>query len=187
MVLWEYGDLHDLGGLRERHAARSRQWDQRRSPAGKYHQIVDPDTGLVVPRGVRGEIAVKGPTLMLGYIGIPLSETLDEEGFFHTGDGGYIDERSRLHFEGRLTDIIKTGGANVSPVEVDSVLTQCPGVKIAQTVGVPHDTLGEMVVSCIVPHGEPLSTRPACAIFSGALASYKVPRRVLFVAEEEVR
>ena len=154
---------------------------------GNTIKIVDADTGLVVPRRVRGEIAVKGPTLMLGYIGIPLSETLDEEGFFHTGDGGYIDELERLHFEGRLTDIIKTGGANVSPVEVDSVLTQCPGVKIGQTVGVPHDTLGEMVVSCIVPHDDAALDEAGVRDFLRLhLASYKVPRRVLFVLEEEV-
>jgi fatty-acyl-CoA synthase len=154
---------------------------------GNTLKIVDPETGRVVTRGERGEIAVKGPTLMLGYLGVPLSETLDEEGFFHTGDGGYIDERNRLHFEGRLTDIIKTGGANVSPVEVDGVLTQCPGVKIAQTVGVPHDTLGEMVVSCIVLHeGVALDEAAVRFFLKERLASYKVPRRVLFVSEEDV-
>ena len=118
---------------------------------GNTLKIVDPLTGAIVPRGERGEIAVKGPTLMLGYIGIPLDETLDEEGFFRTGDGGYIDERGRLFWEGRLNDIIKTGGANVSPVEVDGVLADHPGVKVSQTVGVPHETLGEMVVACVVP------------------------------------
>jgi acyl-CoA synthetase (AMP-forming)/AMP-acid ligase II len=154
---------------------------------GNSIKIVDPKTGRIAPRGERGEIAVKGPTLMLGYIGIPLSETLDEEGFFHTGDGGYIDERGRLHFEGRLTDIIKTGGANVSPVEVDMVLTTCPGVKIGQTVGVPHETLGEMVVSCIVPHhGMALDEATVRAFLKQRLASYKVPRRVLFFGEDEV-
>jgi fatty-acyl-CoA synthase len=154
---------------------------------GNTVKIVDPARGVVVPRGERGEIAVKGPTLMLGYIGIPLSETLDEEGFFHTGDGGYIDARDRLHFEGRLTDIIKTGGANVSPVEVDSILTTCPGVKVGQTVGAPHDTLGEMVVSCIVPYeGAALDEAAVRDFLKQRLASYKVPRRVLFVAEDEV-
>ena len=73
----------------------------------------------MVPVGERGEIAVKGPTLMLGYLGIPLDETLDDEGYFRTGDGGYVDEAGRLFWEGRLNDIIKTGGANVSPVEID--------------------------------------------------------------------
>ena len=75
-----------------------------------------------MPRGERGEICVKGPTLMLGYVGTPLDETLDAEGFFRTGDGGYLDEEGRLFWEGRLTDIIKTGGANVSPLEIDEAL-----------------------------------------------------------------
>ncbi len=154
---------------------------------GNAIKIVDPATGAVVPRGHPGEIAVKGPTLMLGYIGIPLSETLDDEGFFHSGDGGYIDEQGRLHFEGRLTDIIKTGGANVSPVEVDGVLVTCAGVKAAATVGVAHETLGEIVVSCIVPHdGVGLDQDGVRDFLRQRLASYKVPRRILFVREEEL-
>jgi acyl-CoA synthetase (AMP-forming)/AMP-acid ligase II len=150
-------------------------------------RIVDPLSGAVVPRGVSGEIAVKGPTLMLGYIGIPLDETLDEEGFFRTGDGGRIDDHDRLVWEGRMTDIIKTGGANVSPVEVDAEMAECPGVKISRTVGVPHDTLGEMVVSCVVR--EPGSTLDEDAVrgfLRERLASYKTPRRVLFVGEEDL-
>jgi fatty-acyl-CoA synthase len=154
---------------------------------GNTIKIVDPATGAIVPRGEPGEIAVKGPTLMLGYIGIPLSETLDEDGFFPTGDGGFIDERGRLYFEGRLTEIIKTGGANVSPLEVDSVLAACPGVKIGKTVGIPHETLGEMVVSCVVAHeGETLDEAAIRDFLKQQLASYKVPRRILFVREEEV-
>ncbi|TAK99845.1 MAG: long-chain fatty acid--CoA ligase, partial [Rhodospirillaceae bacterium] len=97
---------------------------------GNTIKIVDQDTGATLPRGDLGEIAVKGPTLMLGYIGTPIDETLDEAGFFRTGDGGYIDEKGRLCWEGRLTDMIKTGGANVSPVEVDIALRTYPGVKV---------------------------------------------------------
>jgi fatty-acyl-CoA synthase len=154
---------------------------------GNVLKIVDPATGAVVSRGQPGEIAVKGPTLMLGYLGIPLSETLDDEGFFHTGDGGYIDAQERLHFEGRLTDIIKTGGANVSPVEVDGILVTCPGVKAAATVGIPHETLGEIVVSCIVPHdGVDLDQNELRDFLRQRLASYKVPRRILLLKEEEL-
>jgi fatty-acyl-CoA synthase len=154
---------------------------------GNALKIVDPATGAVTPRGEPGEIAVKGPTLMLGYLGIPLSETLDDEGFFHTGDGGYIDEQERLHFEGRLTDIIKTGGANVSPVEVDGILVICPGVKAAATVGIPHETLGEIVVSCIVPHdGFNLDQDEVRDFLKQRLASYKVPRRILLLREGEL-
>ena len=156
-------------------------------PGGVF-KIVDPLTGVIVPMGERGEIAVKGPTLMLGYIGTPLDETLDAEGFFRTGDGGYVDQAGRLYWEGRLNDIIKTGGANVSPIEIDTILKQCPGVKVTQTVGVPHDTLGELVVACIVPHaGATLDEERVRAFAKEELASYKVPRRVLFFTEEEVQ
>ena len=153
---------------------------------GNTLKVVDPLTGGVLLRGARGEIAVKGATLMLGYLGVPRDETLDAEGFFHTGDGGYLDEAGRLFWEGRLTDIIKTGGANVSPVEVDEALAAIPGIKRAQTVGIPHETLGEMVVACVIAHaGEQLSQEGICAALRQRLASFKVPRAILFFTEEE--
>jgi fatty-acyl-CoA synthase len=150
-------------------------------------KITDPLTGEIVARGKPGEISVKGPTLMLGYIGTPLDETLDSEGFFPTGDGGYLDEAGRLYWQGRLTDIIKTGGANVSPREVDEALIAYSGVKVAQTVGVPHETLGEVVVSCVVPHDDVIvDAEQLLAFLRQRLASYKVPRHVLFFCDDEV-
>ena len=155
---------------------------------GNSLKIVDPLTGMVVPVGERGEVAVKGPTLMLGYLGAPLDETLDEAGYFRTGDGGYVDAAGRLFWEGRLNDIIKTGGANVSPIEIDAVIQDCPGVKVCQTVGVPHETLGELVVTCIVPHeGAMLDEETVRNFAREKLASYKTPRRVLFFAEGDVQ
>jgi acyl-CoA synthetase (AMP-forming)/AMP-acid ligase II len=154
---------------------------------GNTLKIVDPATGAVLPRGERGEIAVKGPTLMRGYLGIPADETLDAEGFFHTGDAGLLDAAGRLYWEGRLTQIIKTGGANVSPREIDGVLAACPGVRLTQTVGVAHETLGEMVVSCIVPQeGVELDETAIRRFARERLASYKVPRRVLFFRDDEL-
>jgi acyl-CoA synthetase (AMP-forming)/AMP-acid ligase II len=151
---------------------------------GNSLKIVDPLTGKMVPIGKRGEIAVKGPTLMSGYLGIPLEQTLDRDGYFLTGDGGYLDTAGRLFWEGRLNDIIKTGGANVSPLEVDSIIKHCPGVKLTQTVGVPHDTLGELVVACVVPHTHAeLDEATVRSFVRDKLASYKVPRRVLFFRE----
>ena len=154
---------------------------------GNTIRIVDPETGATLNRGETGEIAVKGPTLMLGYLGIPSDEALDGEGFYRAGDGGFIDERDRLVFQGRINDIVKTGGANVSPVEVDWALCNCPGVKVCKTTGVPHDTLGEMVVSCVVREaGHQLSAEEVIAFLKARLAAYKVPRRVLFVEEGEL-
>ncbi len=153
---------------------------------GNCLKIVDPQTGEILPLGERGELCVKGPTLMLGYIGKDREECFDEEGFYCTGDGGYLDSAGRLYWEGRLNDIIKTGGANVSPEEIDTVIATYPGVKRTQTVGLPHDTLGEMVVSCIVPlAGQALSEEALQAFLKERLASYKIPRTVLVFDEEE--
>ncbi|MFP5305284.1 MAG: class I adenylate-forming enzyme family protein [Gammaproteobacteria bacterium] len=154
---------------------------------GNTIRIVDPMSGRVLARGEAGEIAVKGPTLMLGYLRVPPEETFDDQGFFRTGDGGFVDEQGRLHWQGRLNDIIKTGGANVSPLEINAVLAECPGVKIGATVGVPHDTLGELVVACVVPEaGSALDEETVRRFVAQHLSSYKVPRRVLFVQESEL-
>jgi acyl-CoA synthetase (AMP-forming)/AMP-acid ligase II len=154
---------------------------------GNTVKIVDPETGKTLLRGETGEIAVKGPTLMLGYIGIPSDEALDAEGFYRSGDGGHIDERGRLVFAGRINDIIKTGGANVSPVEVDWTLCSCPGVKVCKTTGVPDDRLGEMVVSLVAREaGRDIGEQDVIAFLKERLASYKVPRKVLFVTEDDL-
>jgi fatty-acyl-CoA synthase len=156
--------------------------------AGMTLKIVDPISGATLTRGEPGEIAVKGATLMLGYLGVAPEETFDAEGFYRTGDGGWIDEEDRLHFQGRLTTIIKTGGANVSPVEVQATLEGMPGVKVVAVVGVPDPDLGEMVVACIVPaEGAQLSENAVRAFAKERLASYKVPRRVLFLGPHEVQ
>lgn len=155
--------------------------------AGNILKVIDPLSGAVVPRGERGEICIKGPTLMLGYIGKAIEDSLDDEGYYRTGDGGYVDDIGRLYWEGRLTEIIKTGGANISPLEIDAVLALYPGVRRAQTVGIPHDTLGEMAVACVVPHdGVQLDEAGIRSFLREKLASFKVPRRVLFLAEDEM-
>lgn len=154
---------------------------------GNTLRIVEPLTGEVVPQGERGEICIKGPTLMSGYLRVPLTESLDDEGFYRTGDGGCIDESGRLCWEGRLNDVIKTGGANVSPVEVDTVIKEFRGIKAANTVGVPHETLGELVVACIVAMEDQLIEEAVLMEFlKERLANYKLPRHVLFFKEEEL-
>jgi acyl-CoA synthetase (AMP-forming)/AMP-acid ligase II len=154
---------------------------------GMAIKIVDPFTGETRPMGEKGELAVKGATLMLGYIGVPLDTTLDEDGYFHTGDGGYVDAEGRVYWEGRLNDIVKTGGANVSPLEVDDVIRACEGVKVTQTIGLPDDLLGEIVVSCVVLHqGAALTEDDIRGFTKTRLASYKVPRRVLFFDEADL-
>jgi acyl-CoA synthetase (AMP-forming)/AMP-acid ligase II len=153
---------------------------------GNVMKIIDPLSGEILPLGERGEVCIKGPTLMKGYLGKAPEECFDSEGFYHTGDGGYTDAEGHLFWEGRLNDIIKTGGANVSPEEVDTIIAGYPGVKRTQTVGIPHDTLSEMVVACVVPvAGETLKEEALIDYLKQKLASFKVPRRVLFFAEED--
>ena len=153
---------------------------------GNVIKIVSPLTGEPVPLGERGEFCIKGPTLMSGYLGKSPEQCFDAEGFFCTGDGGRIDAEGRFFWEGRMTEMIKTGGANVAPLEVDDVIVRYPGVKRTQTVGLPDDLLGELVVSCIVPvDGAELSESAIQAFVKAEVASFKVPRRVLFFRDED--
>ena len=155
---------------------------------GTEIRIVDPATGAVAGVGASGEICVRGRTLMLRYHKQPRAAAFDADGFFHTGDSGHLDELGRLHWSGRISGLIKTGGANVSPVEIESTLRPLPGLRAALAVGVPHATLGEIVVLCAI--AEPYISGPSeetiRSYLRERLAAYKVPRRVLFFAPEEV-
>jgi acyl-CoA synthetase (AMP-forming)/AMP-acid ligase II len=104
-------------------------------------KIVEPISGRPVPVCEVGEMCIKGPTLMSGCLGKAPEQCFDAEGFYCSGDGGRVDEEGRFFWEGRLTDMIKTGGANVSPNEVDDVIARIPGVKRTQTVGAPDDLM----------------------------------------------
>ena len=154
---------------------------------GNTLKIIDPISNQVVPIAESGEICIKGPTLMSGYLKTPLDNSVDDEGFYRTGDGGFVDNEGRLHWEGRLNDVIKTGGANVSPVEVDQVIMQYPGIKVAHTVGVPHETLGELVVACVVEiEGHDIETEALQQFLRERLASYKRPRSILKLQQEDL-
>lgn len=155
---------------------------------GMEIQIVDPETGGCLARGEKGEIVVRGLTLMRGYAKVAPELVFDAEGFFHTQDGGYFDEGGFLHWTGRLSNLIKTGGANVSPLEIESVLERYPGLTACVAVGVPHPTLGEAIVVCgiLAPDGERPSEEAIVETLRGTLASYKLPRRVLFFEESAV-
>ena len=150
-------------------------------------RIVDPDTGEVLPPGRHGEIAVRGLTLMRGYAKVDPELVFDADGFFRTGDGGSLDEEGRLHLTGRLTNLVKTGGANVSPLEVEGALRGFPGIREAAALGIPHPTLGEALVLCAVPSGPvPPPEAEVMAFLRERLAAYKVPRRVLFLDPGEI-
>jgi len=154
---------------------------------GNALRIVDASTGTAQPAGSPGEIRVKGPTLMKGYLKVAPEHVFDTDGFFPTGDAGFVDDAGHLHWVGRTSDLIKTGGANVSPVEIENELLRHPGLHSALAVGVPHPTLGQIVVVCAVAQpGTTLGEDDVRDFLRGKLASYKLPRRVLFFSEDEL-
>jgi len=164
-----------------------RQASHGRPLPGMALRIVDPESGQPLPAGAEGEIAVKGVTFMRGYYKVPPEHYLDADGFFRTQDGGRIDAAGQLHWSGRLGSLIKTGGANVSPVEIEAALEPHPDVKIGIAVGIGHPTLGEIVVLCVVPsEGASPDAEEIRAFLRARLAAYKVPRRVLYFGAEEL-
>lgn len=154
---------------------------------GMTVRIVDPESRQPLPPGETGEILVKGPTLMEGYYKVPREQTFDAEGFFKTGDLGFLDDAGCLHFATRLKDVIKTAGVNVAAVEVEEALQRHPAVKSAHVVGVPHDVRGENVAAFVVLQPDssvdPDVLREFCRT---SLASYKVPRHVFIITEAEL-
>jgi len=164
----------------------------RRSTSGRALpgveiRVVDPESGQPLAPGQAGELAVRGVTLMCGYAKRLPEEVLDAAGFFRTGDGGWIDEEGYLYWTGRLGDMIKTGGANVSPQEIERALEGFEGLLAARAVGIPHPTLGEVVVLCAVPRaGDVPSEEALRQHLRQRLSSFKVPRCVLFFAASEL-
>ena len=153
---------------------------------GNEIRILDPETRQPQPTGGVGEIVVKGPTLMKGYVKVTASP-VDEDGYFPTGDAGWVDDDNCLHWTGRTSDLIKTGGANVSPVEIETALLHHPALKVALAVGVPDPLLGEIVVVCAVSHDDAEVDEDDVRDFlRRQLASYKIPRHVVFVAEHDL-
>lgn len=155
--------------------------------AGMTVRIVDTETSAEQPAGETGEIWVKGPTLMEGYLRVPPAETFTPDGFFRTGDLGYLDDEGYLHFGSRLKDVIKTAGVNVAAAEVEEAIARMEGVKAAHVVGVPDPVRGENVAAFVVPDaGARLDAEAVTAFCKHSLASYKVPRHVFVVDDAAI-
>lgn len=164
--------------------ARLRDATRGRPLPGVQIRIVDPSTGEACACGEEGEIAVRAETMMVRYQKVDPEDYLDPDGFFRTGDSGFLDEDGYLHWTGRLSSLIKTGGANVSPLEIERAMAGYPGVKLSRAVGVPHQALGEVVVLCVVPGaGATIEEHSVRAFLRARLASYKIPKRVLLFDE----
>jgi len=150
-------------------------------------RVVDPETRAPRDDGEVGELLVRGPSLMLGYLGLSREEAFDGDGFFRTGDYGRLDETGTLRFDGRLKEVIKTAGVNVAAAEVEACLEGAPGVAAAYVVPVPHAVRGENVGAFVVPKaGASLDVTALLAHCRHEMASYKVPRHVFALPAAEV-
>jgi acyl-CoA synthetase (AMP-forming)/AMP-acid ligase II len=154
--------------------------------AGVELKIVDVASGTSVGPGRIGEIMVRGWNVMEGYFNDPAATALaiDDDGWLHTGDMGQLDLNSNLVFVGRLKDVIRVGGENVSALEVEDVLLSCPAVKIAQVVAMPDRDLGEVPIAFVqLNPGESYSEQDLGVFCVNRIARFKIPRRFQFVQE----
>lgn len=152
---------------------------------GVHIRTVDPVTVTPTTTGDVGEIQVKG-YLTPGYLGASPqgNDIFTEDGYYRTGDLGWLDERGWLHYSARATDMIKTSGINVAPAEVEEFMLSLDGVAQVAVVGVPDESRGEIVVAYVVssPRHELEEPRLIEECRAG-MASYKVPARILVLSE----
>ncbi len=155
--------------------------------SGNEVKIIDRVTGEPKPTGESGEICVRGPAVMRRYYKVDPATTFDGDGFFRTGDQGSVDEEGRLHFEHRVTEMIKTGGINVSPAEVEAALYGIDGVEAAYAFAVPSADKGEEVGAAVVPaEGQTIDEAAVHTYCRDALPGYKRPRAVLVLPASDV-
>jgi fatty-acyl-CoA synthase len=145
---------------------------------GVQVRIVHQATGATVPAGEIGLIEVRG-YILRGYLGSSTSQNgaaLTKDGFFRTGDSGHLTEAGDLVFAGRVSEMIKKGGINISPAEVEDVLMRHPAVAQAGVVGVPDRQQGELLAAFVVPKPGTAPTPGELVAHCRAVASrYKVP------------
>jgi acyl-CoA synthetase (AMP-forming)/AMP-acid ligase II len=125
--------------------------------------------------GEAGEYLVRGPSLMLGYLDRPelTAETVTPDGFLRTGDVMSIDDSGFVRYVGRVKDVIRRGGINIDPLELERVLVQHPDVNDITVVGAPHPRLGEQAVAVVVPSP---GAEPTLADLTALLTERDVPR-----------
>jgi acyl-CoA synthetase (AMP-forming)/AMP-acid ligase II len=153
---------------------------------GVQMRVVDPETGRALGAGERGEMRIRGFSLFEGYYRDPqrTAEAFDSEGWFRTGDLCSIGAAGQVSYHGRLKDLLKIGGENVSPLELESFIGTHPAVQMVQVVGVPDARLQEVSAAFIqLRPGTSAAAEDIVAFCRGRIASFKVPRHVRFVSE----
>jgi fatty-acyl-CoA synthase len=166
--------------------------DRRVSTVGRVGphlevKVIDPATGVTVPRGTPGELCTRGYSVMLGYWEQPdkTAEAVDAAHWMHTGDLAVMDEDGYLAITGRIKDMVIRGGENVYPREIEEFLYTHPDILDAQVIGVPDPVYGEELMAWVRlrPGASALTAEEMRAFCSGQLAHYKIPRYVLVVDE----
>jgi fatty-acyl-CoA synthase len=165
--------------------------ERRVSTVGRVHphvevKIVDPETGLVLPRGEAGEMCTRGYSVMLGYWDEPAktADAIDSARWMHTGDLAVMDSDGYLNIVGRIKDMVIRGGENIYPREVEEFLYAHPQIEDVQVIGVPDEKYGEELCAWIrLRAGSELSAEEVKAYCTGKIAHYKVPRYVRFTDE----
>jgi fatty-acyl-CoA synthase len=161
--------------------------DRRTSTVGQVMphvevKIIDPATGLELPRGVSGELCTRGYSVMLGYWADAemTAEAIDAAGWMHTGDLAVMDAEGYVNISGRIKDLVIRGGENIYPREIEEFLYSHPDIADVQVVGVPDARYGEELMAWIVmkPGRELLSVEEIREFCTGQIAHYKVPRYV---------
>jgi oxalate---CoA ligase len=152
--------------------------------AGPEVAVLD-ENGRPAPAGATGEVVIRGPNVTAGYVANPAANaSAFTDGWFRTGDQGVLDAEGYLTITGRLKELINRGGEKISPREVDDLLMTHPAVAQAVTFALPHDKLGEEVAAAIVlREGRSATERELRDFVSARLADFKVPRKVVFLAE----
>ncbi|MBR5856458.1 MAG: AMP-binding protein [Bacteroidales bacterium] len=147
-------------------------------------KVLDPETGEECPVGVQGELCNRGYNNMKGYYNNPqaTAETIDKNGFLHSGDLGYKDEKGNYRITGRIKDMIIRGGENIYPREIEEYLYKMPGIKDVQVAGIPSQKYGEEVGAFIIlDEGADIHESDVKEFCKGKISHYKIPRYVLFV------
>ncbi|MBA2774007.1 MAG: AMP-binding protein [Nocardioidaceae bacterium] len=166
--------------------------ERRTSTIGRVHphveiKIIDPVTGETLPRGEPGELCTRGYSVMIGYWDEPqlTAESIDADGWMHTGDLGVIREDGYANIVGRIKDMVIRGGENVYPREIEEFLYTHPDIADVQVIGVPDATYGEEVCAWVKMRegAAPLDAAALREFARGKLANFKIPRYVLVVDE----
>lgn len=144
-------------------------------------KIITPGSGTECMTGSEGEILVQGYNLMVGYYKVPIDDqAIDDEGWLHTGDLGFLDEDGYLHFSGRLKELIIRGGENIMPGEIEKVLSEYDEINNVKVLGMPSEFFGEEVAACVLlKDGAVFDEAAIRASLSGKLAKFKIPSKFI--------